>query len=221
MYFLVDFENVHSEGLRGVEFLKRSDSLTLFFSNAAHVCESRYLKAIVNSGCSFDTCKLARNGKNGLDFYIATRVGEFYGSGVKPTQVAIISKDKGFNAVRDYWNGRVSSLQRIILAPSIEKSFISSNINSNRVKAIRKQTYNVDLDIFQAKYEERLRIRRELENAFSESPFIDQVGEIEELIGKTEDKRVIYRDSLHRFGRQNGLMIYNRLRPILYQQEQA
>lgn len=65
MYFLVDFENVHSEGLRGVEFLKRSDSLTLFFSNAAHVCESRYLKAIVNSGCSFDTCKLARNGKNG------------------------------------------------------------------------------------------------------------------------------------------------------------
>lgn len=32
MYFLVDFENVHSEGLRGVEFLKKSDSLTLFFS---------------------------------------------------------------------------------------------------------------------------------------------------------------------------------------------
>lgn len=25
MYFLVDFENVHSEGLRGVEFLKKSD----------------------------------------------------------------------------------------------------------------------------------------------------------------------------------------------------
>lgn len=53
MYFLVDFENVHSEGLRGVEFLKKSDSLTLFFSQAAHVCESRYLKEIVDSGCSF------------------------------------------------------------------------------------------------------------------------------------------------------------------------
>ena len=83
MYFLVDFENVHSEGLRGVEFLKKSDSLTLFFSQAAHVCESRYLKEIVDSGCSFDTCKLARTGKNGLDFYIATRVGEFYGAGIK------------------------------------------------------------------------------------------------------------------------------------------
>ena len=128
MYFLVDFENVHSEGLRGVEFLKKSDSLTLFFSQAAHVCESRYLKEIVDSGCSFDTCKLARTGKNGLDFY---------GAGTKTTQVAIISKDQGYRAVRDYWNARVPSLKRVILAPSIEKSFISSNINSNRVKAIR------------------------------------------------------------------------------------
>lgn len=108
MYFLVDFENVHSEGLRGVEFLKKSDSLTLFFSQAAHVCESRYLKEIVDSGCSFDTCKLARTGKNGLDFYIATRVGEFYGAGIKTTQVAIISKDQGYRAVRDYWNANQS-----------------------------------------------------------------------------------------------------------------
>lgn len=218
MYFLVDLENVHSEGLRGAEFLKKSDSLTLFFSEAAHVCESRYLKEIVDSGCSFDTCKLARTGKNGLDFYIATRVGEFYGAGIKTTQVAIISKDQGYRAVRDYWNARVPSLKRVILAPSIEKSFISSNINSNRVKAIRKLTSNVDLDLFQARYEERMRIRKELENVFSESPFIDRVGEIQELLGKMDDKREIYRDSLHRFGKQNGLLIYNRLRPILYQQ---
>lgn len=79
-------------------------------------------------------------------------------------------------------------------------------------------TSNVDLDLFQARYEERMRIRRELEKVFSESPFIDRVGEIQELLGKMDDKREIYRDSLHRFGKQNGLLIYNRLRPILYQQ---
>lgn len=56
---------------------------------------------------------------------------------LRTTQVAIISKDQGYRAVRDYWNARVPSLKRVILAPSIEKSFISSNINSNRVKAIR------------------------------------------------------------------------------------
>lgn len=49
MYFLVDFENVHSEGLRGVEFLQKDDYLTLFYSKAANVCEQRYLKQILNS----------------------------------------------------------------------------------------------------------------------------------------------------------------------------
>lgn len=80
MYFLVDFENVRSGGLRGVDYLEESDYLTIFFSNAAHSCENRYLEDIERSGCHFDTCKLKNTGKNGLDFYIASRVGEFYGT---------------------------------------------------------------------------------------------------------------------------------------------
>ena len=160
---------------------------------------------------------MARTGKNGLDFYIATRVGEFYGNG-KTDRVAIISKDQGYKAVRDYWDARLAANNRIIIGSSIEKSLISSNGNNERVKKLRQQIRNVDLDVFQAKYEERMRIRRELENAFAESPFENRVGEIQELLGKAEDKRIIYRDSLHRFGKQNGLLIYNRIRPILYQQ---
>ena len=93
MYFLVDFENVRSGGLRGVDYLEESDYLTIFFSNAAHSCENRYLEDIERSGCHFDTCKLKNTGKNGLDFYIASRVGEFYGTGHKE-RLAIISKDQ-------------------------------------------------------------------------------------------------------------------------------
>ena len=73
MYFLVDFENVRSNGLRGAEYLNENDYLTLFFSRVAHSCENRYLEEIEQSGCTFDTCKLVKTGKNGLDFYIATR----------------------------------------------------------------------------------------------------------------------------------------------------
>lgn len=92
MYFLVDFENVRSSGFRGVDYLERSDYLTIFFSNAAHSCENRYLEDIERSGCHFDICKLKSTGKNGLDFYIASRVGEFYGAD-HTERVAIISKD--------------------------------------------------------------------------------------------------------------------------------
>ena len=36
MYFLVDFENVRSNGLRGAEYLDKNDYPTLIFSSAAH-----------------------------------------------------------------------------------------------------------------------------------------------------------------------------------------
>ena len=60
MYFLVDFENVRSGGLRGVDYLEETDYLTIFLSNAAHSCENRYLEDIERSGCHFDTCKLTQ-----------------------------------------------------------------------------------------------------------------------------------------------------------------
>ena len=118
MYFLVDFENVKSNGLRGVEYLEKEDYLTIFFSQFAHSCENRYLEAIEQSGCTFDTCKLINTGKNALDFYIATRVGEFYGNGHQD-RVAIISKDQGFNAVRDYWDVRLGNNKKIIISNNV------------------------------------------------------------------------------------------------------
>lgn len=145
MYFLIDFENVKSNGLRGADFLEENDYVTLFFSSVAHNCENRYLEEIEQSGCTFDTCKLVKPGKNGLDFYIATRVGEFYGSGHND-RVAIISKDQGFCAVRDYWESRLPANKKIILSPSIERSLITSNDNSERVKRLRNKLNCVDID---------------------------------------------------------------------------
>lgn len=217
MYFLVDFENVRSNGLRGVEWLEKDDYLTLFFSSAAHNCENRYLEEIEQSGCHFDTCKLVKTGKNGLDFYIATRVGEFYGHG-HDDRVAIISKDQGFHAVRDYWDARLANNKKMILSPSIERSLIASNDNSERVKRLKTRLNGVDIEVFQARYDERKRLRETLEKAFEDTSFADRTEEIQELLELGENKKVVYLNSLHRFGKKNGLEIYGYLKPILYKQ---
>lgn len=219
MYFLIDFENVRSNGLRGADLLEPNDYVTLFFSSAAHSCENRYLEEIEQSGCAFDTCKLVKTGKNGLDFYIATRVGEFYGNGHND-RVAIISKDQGFHAVRDYWDVRLPSNKKMILSPSIERSLIASNDNSERVKRLKNKLNGVDIDIFQAKYEERKRLQEVLRQIFGATAFADKLGEIQELLETGDNKKVIYLSSLHRFGRKQGLEIYDRLKPVLYQKAQ-
>lgn len=219
MYFLVDFENVRSNGLRGVDYLNKDDYLTLFFSSVAHCCENRYLEAIERSGCAFDTCKLVKAGKNGLDFYIATRVGEFYGNG-HYDRVAIISKDQGYRAVRDYWDVRLPSNMKMILSASIEKGLIASNDNSVRVNQLRNKMKNVEIGAFQARYDERKRLQKILEGIFRETTFADKMDEIQEMVEMGENKKIIYLSALHRFGKRQGLEIYDYLKPFLSQQVQ-
>lgn len=216
MYFLVDFENVRSGGLRGVDYLDKSDYITIFFSEAAHSCEGRYLEEIEESGCHFDTCKLQNTGKNGLDFYIASRVGEFYGSGHKE-RVAIISKDQGYKAVRDYWDVRLPSNKKIIISPSVERSLIASNDNSERVKRLKGKLASVDIDVFQAKYEERVKMQQLLQQIFHETEYENKMAEIQDMVETTKSPKIVYLNSLHRFGRNQGLEIYRRIKPMLYQ----
>lgn len=221
MYFLVDFENVRSGGLRGVDYLDKSDYITIFFSDAAHSCEGRYLEEIEESGCHFDTCKLQNTGKNGLDFYIASRVGEFYGSGHKE-RVAIISKDQGYKAVRDYWDVRLPSNKKIIISPSVERSLIASNDNSERVKRLKGKLASVDIDVFQAKYEERVKMQQLLQQIFHETEYENKMAEIQDMVETIKSPKIVYLNSLHRFGRNQGLEIYRRIKPMLYQNmEQA
>lgn len=81
LHFLVDFENVGNQGLQGTSWLNAEDSITIFFSQTKAKIEQRKLQQIIRSKCDFQICRLDKTGKNALDFYIATRVGEIYGSG--------------------------------------------------------------------------------------------------------------------------------------------
>ena len=99
---LVDYENVSTtEGLKGAEYLNENDTLIIFYSQCCEKIRAEYVEMIENSQCEFRTCKLARTGKNALDFYIAVECGILGMQGEK--QISIISKDKGFSAVADFF----------------------------------------------------------------------------------------------------------------------
>ncbi len=114
MYFLIDFENVGSEGLKGAEYLLKEDTVIIFFSRACEQIHQGCLHQIMESFCRLDICKLKKTGKNGLDFYIATKAGEIFGSGYLG-KAAIVSRDQGFMAVRDYWRCRGKVFREVML----------------------------------------------------------------------------------------------------------
>ena len=211
MYFLVDFENVRNLGMRGTEFLLPSDCVILFYSDGAPTIEQRHLNNIQLSGCGFETCKLLKKRKNGLDFYIATKAGALFGA-EKCQNLVIVSNDGGFQAVRDYWQERSGTKHRVALSESIEQGIISVNENSERANLIRSYRKNVDIGQFFAAYREKKRIEQVLMSAFEGTEFCDRLQEIQDLLKGDATPKVIYLDSLRRFGRKSGQEIYRILK---------
>lgn len=126
MYFLVDFENVLSDGLRGAQYLKADDTVIIFYSQVCEQVQQGVIRQIMDSACHLDICKLQKQGKNALDFYIATYLGAVFGSGYAG-KAAIVSRDQGFTAVRDYWKGYAGKTAEVILGPTLEQCILLAN----------------------------------------------------------------------------------------------
>ena len=211
MYFLVDFENVRNLGMRGTEFLLRTDCVVLFYSDAAPAIEQRHLNNIQLAGCGFEACKLLKKRKNGLDFYIASKAGALFGA-ERCQNLVIVSNDGGFQAVRDYWQDRSGTKHRVALSESIEHGILAANENSERANLIRSYRKNVDIGNFDAAYQENLKMQRMLQEAFSGTAFAGRLKEIGEILKPGATPKVIYLDSLRHFGRKEGQEIYRILK---------
>lgn len=211
MYFLIDYENVRNLGMRGSEYLLPSDYVIVFYSRNAPLMEMRHLNNIKNSGCGFETCELLTKRKNGLDFYIATKVGELFGA-ERCKNAVLISNDSGFQAIRDFWQERSGTKHRVALSESIEHGIITVGENSERSKLIRAQRKTMDIGQFYAAYQENQKIYRMLCEAFEGTAYSDRLSEIQDVLQAGTSPKVIYLDSLRRFGRKDGQEIYRRLK---------
>lgn len=173
--------------------------------------EMRYLDNIKNSGCGFEVCKLLTKRKNGLDFYIATKVGELFGA-ERCKNAVLISNDTGFQAIRDFWQERSGTKHRVALSESIEHGIITAGENSERARLIRTQRKMMDIGQFYAAYQENLRICQMLQEAFEGTEYSGRLQEIQDVLRAGTSPKVIYLDSLRRFGRKDGQEIYRRLK---------
>lgn len=120
----------------------------------------------------------------------------------------IVSNDSGFQAVRDYWQDRSGTKHRVALSESIEHGILAANENSERANLIRSYRKNVDIGNFDAAYQESIKLRRALEAAFERTEYSGRLQEIQELLRPGTSPKIIYLDSLKRFGRKAGQEVY-------------
>lgn len=211
MYFLIDFENVKNAGMRGSEYLLPTDHVIIFYSDNSQTMEQRHLINIQDSGCGFEAYKLLMKRKNGLDFYIATKVGELFGAN-RCKNAVLVSNDSGFQAIRDFWQECSGTKNRVAISDSIEHGIITAGEGSERANRIRTYRKTLDIGNFYAAYQENHRLQQLLRDTFSNTAFADRLKDIEAIVKAGTSPKVIYLDSLRHFGRKDGQEIYRLLK---------
>ena len=216
---LVDYENVSAtDGLKGVEYLNEKDTLIIFYSQCCEKIRAEYIELIEKSQCEFKTYKLVRTGKNALDFYIAVECGILCASG--ETQIFIISKDKGFSAVSDFFRIRQEAeTVTVYAAPNVEAALLTSTSpeDAGRRGMIKEKSKPLNIEAEQARIKEHRAFVEKLVKAFEGTAYEKKTDTILRFVEGHDIKvpRLLYTGSLHEFGREDGRAIYQMLKKVV------
>lgn len=112
-YFLVDFENVRTDGVKDLVKVSDGDAVIIFYSEQCKGITLDVIEDITKQKASL-TCHKARTGtKNALDFQLSSHLGYLIGQGVEDAKYYIVSHDKGYDCLCDYWKEQGVVVDRI------------------------------------------------------------------------------------------------------------
>lgn len=113
MNILVDYENTNTAGLTGIDALAEDDRVEIYYSDKSDKMDMGAVETIYNSKCKVVLKKTEKTAPNYLDFHVVCRASQLLNT---LDAVAIISKDKGYISVRDFYE---KEGKNVILAESI------------------------------------------------------------------------------------------------------
>ena len=213
---IIDYENVKDTGLKGIDSLCEEDKLAVFFSNTCSTISQECVDYIQESGCSFEVVQLKTPRANALDFYQAAYVGELVANG--ETEIALITKDKGFHSIKDYVSGKWSEVQ-VVVAPNVQIALtqFSSPLEAERRKKLQYKMNRVSIDAECRRINADKEYKRKIAQALEEGGFGNQVGNVYDFLKYAQDKgrKSVYTSALHTFGRQQGTRIYSLIRDVI------
>ena len=99
-HFLIDYENVHGDGLSGCQDLGKTDHIVIFFTQNAKNID---MSDISNHGAADLEMIEVPAGKQSADMHIGSYLGYLAGKNGKSCNVVIVSKDTDFDNVIKFW----------------------------------------------------------------------------------------------------------------------
>lgn len=122
--YLVDFENVTSAGISGIQRLTKEDKVYIFYTvNASNMSFAAHMN-LLSSPAEVIYYNVASGGKNALDFQLASFLGYLVSKG-EDKEFYIISNDRGYDHVKSFWEkSGIAQGVTINSSPSINRSLL-------------------------------------------------------------------------------------------------
>ena len=152
-FYLIDYENVNEEGLKGCENLGSTDHIIIFFTENAKKLDMTKVGDHVKADMKMVKVP---TGNQSVDMHIISYLGYLVGKyGVSRCSIVIISKDKDYDNVISYWkemeNIKIEKKSQIGEEAKQQKNKRSnSGANKSAKNTSGKNKENLDQDVMQA-----------------------------------------------------------------------
>lgn len=119
-YYLIDFENVRTDGIRDLKGVSEGDAIILFYSEQCKNISLDVIDSIMKLKVQYSSFKAKVGTKNALDFQLASHLGYLIGQGNnQESKYYIVSNDKGYDCLCDYWKELDAVVERISLSEDV------------------------------------------------------------------------------------------------------
>ena len=103
----------------------------------------------------------------------------------------------------------------VILDSTIEKCIHEAQERNERTYHVRQRLKRVSIEAELSAYKERNRMKSLIHNALAETEFAETAEEVQNIISEQPERKIIYLNTLKRFGKRDGLKIYRSVRKVL------
>lgn len=128
--FLIDYENVRADGLRGIADLDKHAAVIIFYSKNADKVPLDISRIFSDSKARLVHIKVGVGTRNALDFqlvsYLGYAIARFQELGID-IKYFMVTKDKGFDSVKYFWRKYGIQIHRV---SQIERDFNEDEVTS-------------------------------------------------------------------------------------------
>jgi len=147
--FLIDYENVHNEGLKGINTCKSTDLVFIFYTKSGEKLPIDIVKIIKESKAKVEFIKSENGSSNALDFQLSSYLGYLISKYPKENFI-VISNDGDYKIVQKFWSSRTEFKTNISLSSNLSlkhtnvvKPDILSTLLDSEFKDIAKDIVDV------------------------------------------------------------------------------